>query len=182
VSHNFKNGKWADPDVPKRDWYCVGGYDRGRDNLEFCDMCESASVRYVHVMRHDAYPDSLDVGCICAGHMEQDYEGAKERERTVRNRSARREKWPSRRWGVSRNGNPTLRPSGYFVTVFRRGTGWSWLIVRRIDDQKWFASELYVDERAAKLATFDALEEIRGQTEEVDDDPFDSDGDEEWFN
>jgi len=160
MSHNFTNGKWSDPEVPKRDWYCTGGYDRGRDNLELCDMCASASVRYVHVMRHDAYPDSLDVGCICAGNMEQDEVSAKRREADVRNRSARRARWPLRKWFVSRKGNPTLRVLGCFVTVFRRGSSWGWLVVRRADNQKWFSTELYATEAAAKLATFDALEKI----------------------
>ena len=141
MSHNFTNGKWSDPEVPKRDWYCTGGYDRGRDNLELCDMCESASVRYVHVMRHDAYHDLLEVGCICAGNMTQDEEGAKRREADVRNRSKRRENWPFlRKWRLSRNGNPTLRMLGHFITVFRRGPSWGWLIVRRVDDRKWFST------------------------------------------
>ena len=160
MSHNFTNGKWSDPTVPKRDWYCIGGYDRGQDNLEPCEMCESAAVRYVHSMRHDDYPDTLDVGCICAGNMEQDAKSAKRREATVRNRSKRREKWLLRKWRLSRNGNPTLRVSGCFVTVFRKGPRWGWLIFRRADGQKWFSPELYATEVEAKAATFDALEKI----------------------
>lgn len=160
MSHNFTNGKWSDHEVPKRDWYCIGGYDRGRDNLELCDMCESASVRYVHIMRHDAYPDILEVGCVCAGNMEQDAKRSKRREADVRNRSKRRAKWPLRKWSMSRKGNPILRVLGYFVTVFRRGSSWGWFIVRRIDDQKWFSTELYATEWAAKEATFDAFEKL----------------------
>ena len=163
MSHSFTNGKWSDPAVPKRDWYCIGGYDRGRDNLEPCEMCESAAVRYVHSMRHDDYPDTLDVGCICAGNMEQDAESAKRREATVRNRSKRREKWLLRKWRPSRNGNPTLRVSGCFVTVFRKGQRWGWLIYRRADGQKWFSPdspELYATEEAAKRATFEELEKL----------------------
>lgn len=175
MSHNFKNGKWSDPAVPKRDWYFVHGYDRGQDNLEFCDMCESASVRYVHVMRHDDYSEALEVGCICAGHMEQDYAGAKRREADVRNRSARRAKWLTRSWSLSRKGNPTLRVQGYFVTVFKRGLRWGWLIVRRANDQKWFSDELYAEVNAAKLATFDVLERIREQCETEDSEDEDDD-------
>lgn len=166
MGHNFKNGKWSDPAVPKRDWYCVHGYDRGRDNLEFCDMCESASVRYVHVMRHDDYPGELDVGCICAGHMEQDVEGAKRREADVRNRSARRAKWLHRDgWHVSAKGNPTIKTKGCRVTVFRSGAIWKWLLVWHVRDdyydswteKKMFSPVTYMNLDDAKLGAFDAL-------------------------
>jgi hypothetical protein len=40
-------------------------------------MCESQAVRFVHYMEHDDYPEVLEVGCVCAGHMEQDLEGAR---------------------------------------------------------------------------------------------------------
>ena len=182
MSHNFTNGKWSDPTVPKREWYCISGYDRGRDNLELCDMCESASVRYVHVMKHDAYPNILEVGCICAGNMEQDAEGAKRREADVRNRSARRAKWLLREWGLSRNGNPMLRVSGYFITVFQRGSRWGWLIVHRADNQKWFSTELYDAIATAKLATFDELEKIRTEHERAGEVEVEDDNVESWDN
>jgi hypothetical protein len=36
-----------------------------------CEMCESQTIRYVQHMEHPDYPDVLKVGCICAGHMEE---------------------------------------------------------------------------------------------------------------
>jgi hypothetical protein len=44
--------------------------DNGQDNLETCEMCEFAQVRYIHIMMHDDYPSELRVGCYCAERME----------------------------------------------------------------------------------------------------------------
>jgi hypothetical protein len=43
-------------------------------------MCERAEVRYVHVMTHPDFDGELEVGCVCAGRMEEDYKAAEERE------------------------------------------------------------------------------------------------------
>jgi hypothetical protein len=157
--HNRGNGLWIDPTVPKRGWTCVHVFDLGWGEYQTCEMCQSALIRYVHHMQHPEYPD-LETGCICAGAMSGDPEGSRSRERDVRNRSARRRKWLSRKWRRSANGNPTLRVDGYFATVFPRGARWGWLIVRRYDDRKRFSSSLYVSEGEAKLALFDELEKL----------------------
>ena len=48
------------------------------DDLEapdaVCEMCETQEIRYVHHMQHPDYPGVLGVGCVCAEHMEEDYE------------------------------------------------------------------------------------------------------------
>jgi hypothetical protein len=55
--------------------------------------------------------------------MEEDYEGARQREKVLRNASARRRKWLSRGWRVSRNGNPFLNADGYNIVVYPTGQG-----------------------------------------------------------
>ena len=71
-SGHTANGKWAEPGVPHKGWSCDAVTDLG-EPLEICGMCETAEIRYVHSMSHPEYPDVLDVGCICAEHMEEDY-------------------------------------------------------------------------------------------------------------
>lgn len=94
-------GKWGQPGVPKRGWVCQGIEDLG-EPLETCGMCETMTIRYVHLMVHDDYPEELACGCICSGHMEQDIEAAKVRETTMKNRARRREAWPDlRAWRFS---------------------------------------------------------------------------------
>ncbi len=70
---------WDDPDFPKTDWKCTGITDLGKAEGE-CQLCGQKHLRYVHHMTHPSYGD-LDVGCTCAGKMEGDVEGAKQRER-----------------------------------------------------------------------------------------------------
>ena len=86
-------GKWRIEGVPHRGWEYVEKYDNfdvdGQDEFLTCHMCEFAQVRYVHVLRHDDYPDELHVGYICAAHMEDPYK-TQERERGMKNESARR--------------------------------------------------------------------------------------------
>jgi len=73
--------------VPHRGWICVSVDDLGTPDA-VCEMCETQEIRYVHHMEHPDYRESLGVGCICAQHMENDYEAPRRRERTLRNAAA----------------------------------------------------------------------------------------------
>jgi len=78
-------GNWSKSGVPHRGWECIEMEDIGED-LETCEMCLTAQVRYVHVMRHSQFPRSLRCGCICAAAMEQDYVAAVGREEHFKRR------------------------------------------------------------------------------------------------
>lgn len=88
--------------LPLEGWRCADVIDvRAEDPkapLETCEICGCSKVRYVHVMEHPDTGQSLSVGCICAGVMEGDIFGAKERERLVRNRAARRRTFIRKPW------------------------------------------------------------------------------------
>lgn len=55
-----------------------------------CELCDCSQVRFVHVMRHDEYFETVSVGCICAGIMEGDILAAREREPLMKNRANRK--------------------------------------------------------------------------------------------
>jgi hypothetical protein len=76
--HTSGTGKWRRPGVPHKGWQCIDIEDL-EEPCHVCEMCEVQIVRYVHTMFHPDY-GTLEVGCICAGYMEQDLVGA----RTVR--------------------------------------------------------------------------------------------------
>ncbi|MEK1895913.1 MAG: hypothetical protein AAAB20_22025, partial [Rhizobium sp.] len=117
-------GNWSEPGVPHTGWHVVDYYKLDdRDHL--CEMCERQMVRFVHVMRHDNYHDDLKVGCVCAGHMECDLEGARKREVRYRNKSKRRDNWLTRRWKstikpAANTCGPTATRSAF---IRRRTTG-----------------------------------------------------------
>lgn len=71
-------GKWSVPGVPHRGWNCIDIEDLGSPEAA-CEMCKRKEIKCVHVMRHPDYPETLNCGCICAGHMEEDVERARRR-------------------------------------------------------------------------------------------------------
>src|SRR5262245_58588209 len=94
--HVSGTGKWRLPGVPHKGWQCLDVEDLDEPSF-ICEMCEVQIIRYVHHMWHDDY-GGLKVGCICAGHMEQDIVGARRREASFKLTLARRRRWLSRRW------------------------------------------------------------------------------------
>lgn len=103
VSTKTSSGKWKDEDVPKDEWKCYEIEDIGSASQR-CQMCEREMIRYVHKMAHSEYQD-LEVGCICAGHMEGDTDVSKSREGYFRARSSRRQSWLGLEWKLSKKGN-----------------------------------------------------------------------------
>jgi hypothetical protein len=157
MDHIVHRGKWTEAGVPHRNWECVFVDDLGAPS-QVCGMCESQEIRYVHHMQHQNYPIILEVGCICAGHMEGNYLRARTREDHLKKANARRNRWPYlKAWTSSRNGNPLIRKYGYRVTIFRRGLLWSGVIVDEKSNQKTFAKRSYATELGAKLAAFNGI-------------------------
>lgn len=80
--------------APLSDWVCVDVVDVCDDDpdapLTKCEVCGCEKVRYLHVMEHEDFFMDLNVGCICAGVMEDDILRAKERDRRMKNRAKRK--------------------------------------------------------------------------------------------
>ena len=150
-------GKWCVEGVPHRGWTCLGVEDLGEPSFT-CEMCEMVTIRYVHTMAHPAYSDTLDVGCICAGHMEGDQQAAVVRETEFKNRAARRRNWTRRKWRVSRNSNHFLNVNGFNIVVFPHDNHWAGRIENRQTGEVLFSKRRYLHANAAKLAAFDAME------------------------
>lgn len=149
-------GKWSQSGIPHKGWACADIEDLGEPST-VCEMCETQEIRYVHHMQHPGYPEILGCGCVCAGYMEGDYEGARQRERVLRNASARRQKWLTRDWRLSRNGNPFLNVEGYNVVVYPARQGWGFRVSNRSTDVSVTARCLLNSMDAAKLRAFDAI-------------------------
>jgi len=151
------HGKWAQPGIPHKGWTCVYVEDLGAPDA-VCEMCELQEIRYVHHMQHADYPAVLEVGCVCAEHMEGDYQGPRRRERDLKNAARRRSRWLERRWKVSRQGNPYINADGFNITVFRKQDGtWGGRIEDRSTAQSITSRRRYETEDQAKLAAFDAM-------------------------
>lgn len=150
------SGKWAQSGVPHKGWRCVDVEDLGEPSAT-CEMCETQEIRYVHHMQHPSYPQVLGCGCVCAGHMENDYEGARLREKGLRNAGARRQRWLTRNWRTSRSGNPFLNAEGYNIVVYPAGQGWGFRVTNRTSNNTVPSRLPLPLLDAAKLRAFDAM-------------------------
>jgi hypothetical protein len=151
-----KRGKWSEPTVPHKGWSCTDIEVLERPELT-CEMCESQTIRYVHHMYHPEYGDELKVGCICAGHMEQNLLTAKRRDDFMRSRVSKRKRWLSRNWKNSKKGNEYLKTDGYLVTVFYRNGNWVGYIKEINREYNITSRKKYDNSDKIKLACFDML-------------------------
>jgi hypothetical protein len=161
------SGKWAERGVPHRGWSCIDIEDLGAPDA-VCEMCERQDIRYVHYMQHPSYPNILRCGCVCAGYMEEDLVGARNREKTMRGAAARRRTWPNRKgWKTSVNGNLFIDTDGFHIAVFRKGDTWSGVISQPSTGFERYARLTYPTDRQAKLAAFDAMMFIKARQSEA---------------
>lgn len=79
---------WDQPDIPHKGWVCVDVIDNETPDAT-CEMCGNERIRYVHTMSHPSNNMQLDVGCVCAEKMTDDYVNPRRRERELRNKAAR---------------------------------------------------------------------------------------------
>lgn len=154
-----RRGKWSQAGVPHNGWSCVDIEDLGSPDL-VCEMCESQDIRYVHHMSHEEYPEQLQVGCVCAGHMEGDLASARGREASMKSRADKRKRWVTRRWKRSAKGNHWLEADGYRVTVYRRDSGWAATVALVIGDYEKHSKRFYATEHEAMLASFDVISKL----------------------
>jgi hypothetical protein len=154
-------GKWGIKGIPHKDWDCLDVYDlfATTDSREYaiCEMCEEREIRFIHVMRHDKYPNNLLCGCVCAEHM-WGMGMAKRLEKEVRLRSKRRFNFPDLlSWKISKKGNPHIKKNGYHITVAKWGVLHK-IIVTKPDGTSIKGSILHETQRKAMVSAFDALE------------------------
>lgn len=148
-------GKWSEPGVPHKGWSCVGFEDL-EDLIGICEMCETQSIRYVHHMEHPDYPDVLGVGRVCAEHMEEDYVGARQREKQAVSLASRRSRWMNTEWRRSKRGNHYINRNGFNIVLYERFDGWAYRIRQRDSERSWYGAR-YATLDEAKLAAFECF-------------------------
>jgi hypothetical protein len=162
-------GLWIKTGVPHKGWTCIGVDDlRGDDpdaDLATCEMCQVQQIRFVHQMTHPDYQTGLQVGCVCAEKMEDDYVGPRRREAPLRSRATRRAKWLKKGWKRSQRGYDYAYIDGFRVTIFpvtRAGkSGWGGLIVEVKTNEETRSRKVHPTSDAAKLAAFKGVEVLK---------------------
>jgi hypothetical protein len=152
-------GKWAEPGVPHKGWKCIDIEDLEEPSLT-CEMCESQVIRYVHYMKHPDYEGVLRVGCICAGHMEENLERSKKRDDFMKSRADKRKRWLTRNWKISKKGNEYIKTDGFRIIIFYSNGIWKALIESESGDFKEWSRRKYKTKDEVKLSAFDYLTKI----------------------
>ncbi len=149
---------WQTPGIPHKGWQHQSCYDtEANDENEAwhtCQMCGMEKVRYVHVLTHDQYGE-IEVGCVCASKMTQDYVGPKAAETAARNRSTRRSTWLTRKWIETPKGY-RLTKGPFSVLVYSAGPAWKVMVSD--DDRKIWGKKRFESIDKAKLAAFDYVD------------------------
>jgi hypothetical protein len=163
VAKNY--GKWSQSGVPHKGWTCIDIEDNGEPTV-ICEMCESQHIRYIHYMKHQNYKDILGVGCICAGHMEENINHAKKRDGFMKSRANKRKRWIEHRsWKISGKGNEWIKSDGYIVVMKFNNSYWSTLIKSENSDFKIWSRRKYETVNSAKLAAFDYITKLLAENE-----------------
>jgi hypothetical protein len=137
------------------------------DELDICQMCGSAEIRYAHHMSHPNYPTELIVGCHCAEHMEEDYVAPRAREARLRNATAAKQRWLSRNWRTSVKGNSFLKTrDGFHVVVWQTHDGsWGGKVTDLQFEQELTSKRRHQTPDAVKMAAFAAIQILKERRE-----------------
>lgn len=148
---------WNQKNVPHKGWVCDFVTDLGTPDAH-CAMCGREEIRFVHHMSHEDYPEGLDVGCVCAEKMEDDYVTPRRREQDLRNVAARRKRWLLRKWKISQAGNPYLKTDGFHIVVFKQGDdSWGGKLTEVATGFSVTNKKRYRNADEAKLGAFDGM-------------------------
>lgn len=122
-------------------------------------MCGNEKIRFVHGLINPDFDGEMNVGCVCAEKMTNDYVNPERRENEVRNRANWKYNFMKQEWYRKANGNYVLNYKGQFITVVssRYGGGFD---VYCGGQKIWtYKGQKITDLHTAKLAIFDAFDE-----------------------
>lgn len=159
---NLKNG-----DIPKEGWVCENVIDRKYTlNLmqgikyDSCEMCGNTKLRYVHIMKHPDYPNTLGVDCECAEKMSNDYTNPKLKEEALRKKFYRRNNFVYEFWNISKDKKTYTKKHRGVVITMKEAEDGKWGVLW--DDQEmWeyngFAIDSYDN---AENVAFEVIEKL----------------------
>lgn len=110
-----------------------------------CPVCHEEKSRFIHILTHPAFSESLRAGRKCAEKLTGDSAGIKAREERLKIQSSLRRSWLKRKWRLSAKGNPYIIIDGLNLGIFRQSGRWS----ARIDGV--FSEKTFSTEQEAKL-------------------------------
>jgi hypothetical protein len=112
----------------------------------------------MHRLKNEKTQEEVVVGCVCAEHLTQDFTTPRLRERSLKGRAGRRQRWPTLNWVNSAKGNLRLKKKGMiFVLKHGRLGGWAVSYLPRGSTEWVQIPGWYNNPVDAKLAAFDSV-------------------------
>lgn len=89
--------RWDRKGYPHKGWICLNVMeDEERDGV--CEMCGEPGLRWLHELEHDDQKLNVNVGRVCAGHLQENYDNPKDLERLAKNKSNRKKTFLAFPW------------------------------------------------------------------------------------
>lgn len=123
--------EWNKVGLPHKGWKCVDVIDLA-ENAELdgtipyaqCEMCGNERIRFAHIMAHPECPDELQVGCVCAEKMSNDYVNPRRCETALKNRSLRKSNFNKVPWNFNpAKGTYSKKYKGEYITIMESRYG-----------------------------------------------------------
>ncbi len=155
---------------PADGWTCREVYDAKLADPSgevHCEIC-GTRLRWVHVVEHEEYYRSVEVGCCCAVRLCFDYDAAAA-ERELRGRHNRRVRFLDRsRWKPSKHKPRNIWRRVWLpdkaqvtVTIFIKDCRFCIYIAGEKDD-RWCDGEAFITQDKALDRAFELVETLRG--------------------
>jgi hypothetical protein len=159
---------WNTPGIPHKGWVLAGVYDVREDGqpadeteYERCMMCNNPKIRFVHIVSHKESDEDLNVGCLCAEKMTNDYVNPKKQEKELKKKAKKLSDRLKKGWRLSGKGNPFLKIDGYRIVIFKdKRTN---KFICKIDEI--FGKRKFDSLEQAKVAAFKGIEYYKKKDE-----------------
>lgn len=157
------NQRWNQKGYPHTGYTYQGCEDSG-NYASVCDMCGN-TIRYIHNVSHPSGL-SLNVGCVCAEKLTNNYDVPRMAERKIKPPAAMQiANWIRGGWKVARHGGYYRRLQKMVIILKHYPNGYSYLI-KELDDDKCSIDEHkgrnYETMEEAKIAAYYRKKEILG--------------------
>ena len=162
--------RWDRKGYPHKGWTC-NNVSEAEESDGSCEMCGETGLRWIHELKHLTQGLSVDVGRVCAGHLQEDYDKAASLQRLALNKSKRKKTFLAYPWSTHIH---TDKGTLYYIKtrkaeirVTHNDRGWLISDFHRRSDLKHFRYEHdYSDIEKIKGDLFeihDTLSELQSQ-------------------
>lgn len=150
---------WNQKGLPHKGWVYNDIEDTGELSAT-CEMCGN-TIRYVHYLSHPIYKKIVEVGCVCAEKLTDDYTTPKTREKAIKPTPQKQIKnWIENGWNFAQTGGIYKRTNHLVIIIKQFDKSFSIFIKSNYKIEEQRKSYNYETEEDAKIASFEIKKKI----------------------